>query len=63
VGFATRIGGPVGLKSKGIRAPRGLASVFGVWGARENLASDSQIEDLWICGYMAKWISRLRSFE
>jgi hypothetical protein len=43
--------GPVDLKSKGRRAPGGFETGFGALGGRGgDLASDSQIEDLWIYG-------------
>jgi hypothetical protein len=49
------LGGPMDLTSKGIRAPWAFGGGFGALGVQGGgLASESQVEVLWICGYMAK---------
>jgi hypothetical protein len=47
------LGGHVGRKSKGPQALQGFGSGFGLWGVGGDLASESQIEVLWIFGYTA----------
>jgi hypothetical protein len=49
------LGGPVARKRKGTRAPSGFGDGFGALGGRRGeQPSESQIDVLWIFGYMDK---------